>query len=140
MRNQKRIRYGNQDRRGIAAVELAFCVPVLVIVTLGYIDLTNLIYFRQNIRVACYDAAKTAASPTSTESDVQAAAASMMDLRGIEGWTLELPEDFSSIGRGTVFEISLTVPITEISHFSGLGIWSAGPDSNFTVVLSVMKE
>jgi Flp pilus assembly protein TadG len=118
-------------------VEFAVCTPVLVLITLAFIDLTNFIYFRQAIKLAVYDAARMAAEPSAQVSDVQDSAARLLQTRGIENWSLDIPSQFDSFDRGDMMTLELTVPVTEVTHFSNLGIFQ---DGNVSVSLSVVKE
>ncbi|GAB5402696.1 MAG: pilus assembly protein [Aureliella sp.] len=121
-------------------VEFAVCLPVLVAVTLAFIDLTNLIYFRQTIKVASYDAARAAAEPTATESSVQSAVDRLLDIRGIENYSIDLPEGFAETQRGELMTLSVTVPLSEMTSFSGMSLWEDSLENGITVDVSVVKE
>ena len=138
LRSIRRNRRRRHDRRGAVTVEMAVCLPVLVIVTLGFIDLTNFIYFRQAVKVAAYDAARTAIEPTASTTEVQAAAQRLLDARQIDNWTLTLPNNFSSISRGELVQLSLTVPISEMSNFSGMEFWQG--TNSIVVDIAAVKE
>jgi len=53
-----------RGRRGIAAVELALCLPVLVVLALGAIEVCNVMYVRARMFSAAYEAARYATRPT----------------------------------------------------------------------------
>lgn len=127
-------------RAGVAAVEFAVCLPVLVLITLAFIDLTNLIYFRQTLKIAAYDAARTAAESGSTEAEVRAAAQRLLDMRGVENSTLTLPNNFNTITRGTMMDFDLSVPISELTYFTGMDFWNASLGNAITVEVSAVKE
>ncbi|MCA9131098.1 MAG: pilus assembly protein [Planctomycetales bacterium] len=129
-----------RHRKGVAVVEFAVCLPILVLITLGFIDLTNLIYFRQTIKIAAYDAARAAAEPASSSAEVQAAASRLMTMRGIDNWTLTIPDNFSSISRGGRVDLTLAVPFAEMTCFSGLDLWTAQLGKSVTVNISCVKE
>lgn len=121
-------------------VEFAICLPVLVAVTLAFIDLTNLIYFRQTIKIASYDAARAASEPTATQSSVEAAVDRLLDIRGIENYSIDLPQDFETIQRGTLMTIGVTVPLSEMTSFSGVSLWDDSIENGINVNVSVVKE
>lgn len=139
MRRKTKLSRGS-DRTGAAVVEFAVCLPVLVLVTLAFIDLTNLIYFRQTIKIAAYDAARTAAEPTATESEVQTAAGRLMTARQIDNWTLTLPNDFGSKVRGERIDLTLSVPISEMTYFTGMDFWGASLGSAIEVEIASTRE
>lgn len=125
-------------RRGAGVVELAICLPLLVLVTVGFVDLTNFIFFRQAVKVAAYDAARTAIRPESDPADVQAACARLLAARRIDNWTLTLPADYDTISRGDLVQLSLTVPINEMTQFSGMDYWA--PAADVSVDITAVKE
>lgn len=139
-RRHRRRRSSQNRRKGAAVVEFAVCLPVLVLITLAFIDLTNYIYFRQSLKIAAYDAARVAARPESTSTDVQNAAERLMDMRGIDNWTLTLPNNYSTVERGTLMTFTLSAPLSEMTHFTGMDFWQSSIGSTVTVNLAAVKE
>lgn len=129
-----------QHRKGAAVVEFAFCLPLLVTITLSFIDLTNLIYFRQTIKIAAYDAARTASEPTSSAADVATTADRMLSMRGVENYSLDLPGDYAAINRGETVAIGLTVPLSEMTSFTGMGLWADSLTDGIEIKVYVVKE
>ncbi|HBE69035.1 MAG TPA: hypothetical protein DDW52_12875 [Planctomycetaceae bacterium] len=140
-RRTKRRRHSSRDdRRGAAIVEFAICLPVLVAVTLAFIDLTNLIYFRQTIKIACYDAARAAAEASADAQSVQDTADRLLSMRGVENYELTLPDDFDTIPRGSIVNVELAVPLSEMTSFSGMDLWEDSLDNGVTIETSIIKE
>lgn len=137
---RKKRKDNSERRKGAAIVEFAICLPVLVAVTLAFIDLTNLIYFRQTIKVASYDAARAAAEPTATSASVESAAQRLLEIRGIENYSISIPEGFATVERGDVMTLSVTVPLSEMTSFSGMNMWEDSIENGVTVDVSVVKE
>ena len=125
-------------RRGAAVIELAACLPVLMIVTLAFIDLTNLTYFRQTLKIAAYDAARTAARPGATTTEINAAAQRLLDDRNVVGWELSIPDDYADIDRGEQIDLSLSAPLTEVAFFTRMKFWDTTDD--LVVNLAIVKE
>ena len=125
-------------RRGAAVIELAACLPVLMIVTLAFIDLTNLTYFRQTLKIAAYDAARTAARPGATTTEINAAAQRLLDDRNVVGWELTIPDDYADIDRGEQIDLSLSAPLTEVAFFTRMKFWDTTDD--LVVNLAIVKE
>lgn len=132
-RNRKR-----GERRGAAVIELAACLPVLMVITLAFIDLTNLTYFRQTLKIAAYDAARTAAQPGATEEEITAAAQRLLDDRNIVGWEVDIPDDYSEISRGEQIDLSISAPLTEVAFFTRMKFWETTDD--LVVNLAIVKE
>lgn len=53
-----------RGRGGIAAVELALCLPFLIVLALGAIEVCNIMYVRARMYSAAYEAARYATRPT----------------------------------------------------------------------------
>ena len=56
----------DQKRRGTAAVEAAFCLPVIITVIVGSIEASNAIYLKQTATIAAYEAVKIASGQEGT--------------------------------------------------------------------------
>ncbi|HEY6562898.1 MAG TPA: TadE family protein, partial [Pirellulaceae bacterium] len=62
------------DYRGAAVVEFAVCLPVLMLLVTGAIELTNVIHIKQSLTATAYEAARQAVRPDATLSSTQAIA------------------------------------------------------------------
>ena len=63
--NTKSLR-NNRRRRGTAVVELAVCVPVLVLIVLGAMSATTMIFMRTAAVQSAYETVKEESDPTAT--------------------------------------------------------------------------
>lgn len=65
------IRKGNsvKRRRGVAAVEMAVCLPVLMLLTLASIEACTMIFVQQSLETTAYETARFAASPLTVAAD-----------------------------------------------------------------------
>lgn len=132
-----RRRQNADKRKGAAMVELAVCLPVFTVLTFGFIDLTNYIYFRQTLKIAAYDGARAAIEPGANQADVELAVSRLMNARGVNNWDLTPPADLENIERGDFVEVALSAPISEVTHFSSLNLFQNG---NITVEVAAVKE
>ena len=64
MRIRRQRRTAQRNRRGIAAVELALCLPILIALALGAIETCNVMYVQARMYSAAYEAARYATRPT----------------------------------------------------------------------------
>ncbi len=95
----------------MAAVELAICLPLMVIFTFASIELCSAIYLRQTLTIAAYEGARVACHPQGMTSDAQAAAQRILDERHINGGTIATnPSNFNGVAKGTVIQVSVTAP------------------------------
>jgi len=57
-------------RRGTAMVEVAVCLPVIIILVFGSIELAHYIHLKQDLTICAYEAAKVAAKEGKSQQDV----------------------------------------------------------------------
>ncbi len=101
-------RRGPASRMGIAAVELAFCLPVLILIVWGALDLANMLHTRNASQAVAYHAVAKAALEGGTDSQVVATANSLLAQRGITGATVTVTHPTVS-GLGAT-QVSIRVP------------------------------
>lgn len=71
----------NLERRGIAVVEFAIILPIFVLILLGTIEACTMVFLQQSLEIAAYESSRVTIVPKTTQSDVQAAANSILDPR-----------------------------------------------------------
>ena len=102
----------SNSRHGIAAVELAVCLPVLVLLMLGAIESSNIIFLRQAMVQSSYEAVKLAARPDATAAEAISRAESVLTARQIDGHAVTLnPTNTQSLARGADIVATVTAPL-----------------------------
>jgi Flp pilus assembly protein TadG len=97
-----------RNRRGVAAVEFAICVPVLVLLVLGSIEVTNAIFLRQSLHVAAFEAAKELTNNDGTFASATARAQNILDARSIRGAVIRFtPSASSGLVRGATVRVNI---------------------------------
>src|SRR5690349_16362046 len=71
-------------RQGVAASELAVCLPVLVLLVLAMIEACTMIFLKQSLTVSAYEGVRIALLPNATTSQAQAAANSVLADRRVK--------------------------------------------------------
>jgi Flp pilus assembly protein TadG len=122
-----------QRRRGIAAVELALCLPFLLILGLGAIEVCNIMYVRARMYSAAYEAARYATRPTTAStlaaSSPQAASSlvtnyctTLLGQLGVSGGTVTLqvlddttsqPKSITAAGPMDQVTVSVAAPLNQ---------------------------
>jgi len=125
---------GGRNRKGIAAVEAAVTLPLIVFLVFGAIEVTNGIYLSQTLSVAAYEAARQAAQPGASMTKIRSRADEVFQAHGIKGYVLRVtPAIDASTPRGTVFTVRTEAPTGSLSSVS-VGI-SAGRTSGQQVTM-----
>ncbi|TWU22538.1 TadE-like protein [Novipirellula galeiformis] len=70
-------------RRGVAMVEFAVCIPVLLVLTLGTIDLCSMLFLRESITLAAYEGARRGVGRGYTNNDATTRVLEFLDQRNI---------------------------------------------------------
>ncbi len=100
----------SNSRQGGAAVEVALCLPVLLLVTLLFIEFTNSIFLQQSLKAASYEGVRVAIKQGATISDVTEICASILDGREVVEYEISVePTDFSIMQRGTLTTVTIEV-------------------------------
>jgi len=98
-------------RRGAAVIELAVCLPVIMLLVMGSIEAASLIFAKQAMVQTAYEAAIVAIKNSATNATSTAAANSVVRSHRLTGLTLAFdPADVSRAARGSVISVTATVP------------------------------
>jgi Flp pilus assembly protein TadG len=109
-------------RRGTATVELALCLPLLLIFTLGMTEVCNLMHVRQRAITAAYDGARLATRPTTssaqtaTAAEVIARCQATLTQLNVRGATATLsPASLVNIAPETPITVTIQTPMAQNS-------------------------
>ena len=102
-------------RRGTATVELAVCLPVMVLVTLGAIESTNAIYLKQSLTSIAYEGVRIASGAGGTASDAQQVCQTMLAARNIRGATVTCTPITSGTSPGTPITVNVSASVANNS-------------------------
>ena len=106
MKHRKR-----SKRLGAATVELAVCLPLIVLVTFGGMEGASLIFTKQALVASAYEGVKVAVAQDATTAEVLAATQSVLDGRTLNGTTVEIsPSNFSNLDRGEFVTVTVSCP------------------------------
>ena len=100
------------DRAGTAMVEMAVCLPLLMMISFGAIETANAIFLKQAISQVAYEGARTAALSDATEAAILQRCNEFLTARRIKGGTVAVsPKNVSDkTNPGTVIEVMVTAP------------------------------
>lgn len=78
-----RRRWKKPNRSGVATVELALTLPLVVTILLGMIDVNMLLFHRQSLTLAAYEGGRVASNRWTTTSDIRTRGLQILDSRRI---------------------------------------------------------
>lgn len=121
----KRIQRSNvhrQQRRrrdGLAVVELAICLPILVLLLLSTIEACVMLQLKQNLSVTAYEGARIGILPGAQAAVVQQQCEMILDDRGIEAYTVTMSPDPSVLVVGDMFMVTVSADCVSNSVVGG---------------------
>lgn len=100
-----------RPRRGAAIVELAVCLPTLVLLLLASIESCNMLFLDHALYVAAYEGARVAIAPNSNSAAALARCETLLAARGVAGATITIePSNVSQVPRGQWITVRVTAP------------------------------
>lgn len=102
---------GDSAPRGTAAVELAVCLPLLVMLILSSIHACTMIYLSQSLTVSAYEGARTAIQVDGTNALTMAAADAVLTSRAVQNPTVTItPANVEVLSPGTSITVTVSAP------------------------------
>ncbi len=106
-------------RSAAAVVELAVCLPVILLVVMGTIESANMLFMRQALVQSSYEAAKVAIHRRGTNATAINAANNVADGRRISNIQIEFePANVASVARGELIRVTVSAPGNSNSIFN----------------------
>ena len=103
-------------RKGVAATELAVCLPIVVLLVVATIEACSAIFLKQSLTVAAYEGVRTALVEGATATRVEATCSQILADRNIRGSRVTVkPADIASLKTGQYIDITVSAPCTENS-------------------------
>lgn len=121
---RRRSQHGRRSR-GTAAVELAVCLPILMLFVVGTIETSNMIFLKQVLTHASYEAARVASRPNAKNADPGTRANAILNAQSVNtGSVGVVPLDIEATNRGSNIVVTVSAPanansLIPFSHFAG---------------------
>ncbi len=123
--------------RGVAAVEFAVCLPVLVLLVFGAIEASSFIFLKQSLNVAAYEGIRESVRIDSNNVKGIERAENILTARSVNGFSINFPSgETSAANRGDEIVIEVSAPTGPNSPLAGQ--WLA--NRNLTARIVMVKE
>lgn len=101
-------------RKATATVELAVCLPLIVLLVFGGIEAANGIFLKQGLTAAAYETAKVATTMGYTSADALARGNQVLTARGFQNAVLDIQPPVSTTpASGTPVVVTATAPTSD---------------------------
>ena len=125
------------NRKGAAVVELAVILPVFVLILMGTIETCKMIFLQQSLEIAAYEASRVTIVPTSTVTEVNNAAISLLRARRVNNASITVtPSNYQSAPYGSFIRVDVAAPCDSNTPFL-LRFYSS---KTLTGTVEMMKE
>lgn len=124
-------------RRGTATVELAVCLPILFILSMGAMEGASLIFLRQALVQSAYETVKESVRINGSQADGLTRGEQVLSFRNIQSPAITFsPSNVDSLAPGTPVTVTVTAPGDSNSVFP------FGPFLNKTITVraTMLKE
>lgn len=111
-------RFGMRRRnaRGVAATELAVCLPIIVLMVLATIEACSALFLKQSLTVASYEGVRAAIAAGATSTSIQTACNQILTDRKIKGATITItPSNISALKPGDFIDVTVSAPCSSNS-------------------------
>lgn len=99
------------QRPGVAAVEFAVCLPVLVLIVFASIEACTMVFLKESLTVAAYEGSRVAVQPAATEAAIVARCQEVLAERNVAGASVELvPPLLAEAPAGEPLEVRVSAP------------------------------
>ncbi len=117
-------------------MELAICLPLLVIVALGSIEATNAIFLKEHLTAAAYEGARKATTVGQTSTTATTAAQAVLTQFSVAGGTITVtPAVAGTTSSGTQVTVTVTAPLGSNSCTSAFIVGKVVSNVAATVVM-----
>jgi Flp pilus assembly protein TadG len=100
-------------RRGVAAAELAVCLPIVVLLVIATIESCSALFLKQSLTASAYEGVRAAIKKGSTATSVQTACNQILADRRIKGSQVNLnPANIASLKPGDFIDVTVSAPCT----------------------------
>lgn len=118
IKHRKRRAVGRRRQRlGVEIVELAFALPVMVVIVFGVLETCQLIFIKQSLAVAAYEAGRVVAREEGTKAEAIARFNQIVSSRGtVDGGMKEVtitftPDDVENVPKGDQIRVDVSAPV-----------------------------
>lgn len=100
-----------RSRSGVAAAELAVCLPIIVLLVIATIEACSMVFLKQSLTISAYEGVRTAILPNATDAQVIATCNQILADRRIEGGVVTIkPTSIAGLRAGDYVDVTVTAP------------------------------
>jgi Flp pilus assembly protein TadG len=99
-------------RRGVAAAELAVCLPIVVLLVVATIEACSAVFLKQSLTVSAYEGVRTALEANATATTVADTCNRVLSDRRIQNATVTVrPSNVEALQPGDLVDVTVSAPV-----------------------------
>ncbi len=103
-----------RPRQALATVELAVCLPVIILIVFASIEACSMVFLQQALQTTAYETGRFAVAPRSTTAAALARGDQVLADRNVQGAEISLdPVNMEATDRGNPVVIRVEAPLDE---------------------------
>lgn len=111
---------GLAGRSGIAVVELAICLPILLLLLLATIEACVMLQLKQNLIITACEGARIGILPGTDAAGVELQCQLLLDDRNINAYTITMDPEPSTMEAGDMFTVTVSADCVSNSVVGGV--------------------
>ena len=106
-------RSASRSRQGVAAVEFAVCLPLIVTIVLASIEASSMVYLKSCLQTTAYEAARIVTAPNGTPTmGIDRGHEILSQCAVVQGAVQISPSNSTSLVVGQQVAVTLTAPVS----------------------------
>lgn len=108
------------EKRGAVVIEMAVCLPILVVILFSTIECCNMLFIAQSLKITAFEGARVGVVPGAESSNVQYQCEQILLERGVNSATVTtVPSDPASLAPGDYFQVNVSANYASNSLIGG---------------------
>lgn len=108
-------------RVGAAAVEMAVCIPTILLLLVATLDVCGMFKIQQSLKVSAYEGARIGVVPGAESKNVNFQCEAILDAHGVNSYTVSMtPSDPATLAPGDYFTVSIDANFDANAYGSAL--------------------
>lgn len=125
----------NRNRRGTATVECALCIPLIIAIMFGALEICSALFLEEALELAAYEGARVGVRRLAEPADVIARVEEIIKARKITGAKITVtPDDFSKLKALDPITVKVTAPTKGNSSYVFKYLVGANASGQVTMV------
>ena len=113
------IRSRTNRKHGVAFVELAVTLPLILLIAFATIEICSSYYLRQTLKISAYQGCRMGITPAGSGELARSQCKMLLEERGVKNYTISLNKEPETLAENDVFTVTVSAPFANNIPMSG---------------------